>query len=376
MTTAEPDAGRRDAARVAAAAGRAAVRGHARAAQPVPAAGRGRPRVGGADAVRRADRTGRDVVLLIERAHDMRSHAGQPAFPGGAVDPEDGGRSPRRCARRSEETGLDPAGVQVFGDAAGAVPAAERFRRDAGARLVARAVAGRGRGPGARWRRCTGCRSRSCSTRPTGSGCGTRAATSAPRSASRGLLVWGFTAGSARPVAPAGRLGASVGPRPGRAAAAGTWPRTRGGRGELARPAAAGRRRCRSPSPATGRASSSACCPSPASSAAACVGLMLAPRLVGDARARTGQSRARDRPRAAGRDRRPGRSPAWLGALVRDRITWGRRGWSTRARGASVSVVAMLLVAWFLGSALRPGPVPALVAADPRLAGDQRASTR
>ena len=29
-------------------------------------------------------------VLLIERARTMRSHAGQPAFPGGALDPEDG----------------------------------------------------------------------------------------------------------------------------------------------------------------------------------------------------------------------------------------------------------------------------------------------
>ena len=30
-------------------------------------------------------------LLLIERAHTMRSHAGQPAFPGGAQDPEDDG---------------------------------------------------------------------------------------------------------------------------------------------------------------------------------------------------------------------------------------------------------------------------------------------
>ena len=33
--------------------------------------------------------TGPDL-LIIERAHTMRSHAGQPAFPGGALDPEDG----------------------------------------------------------------------------------------------------------------------------------------------------------------------------------------------------------------------------------------------------------------------------------------------
>ncbi len=52
-------------------------------------------------------------VLLIERAPDMRSHAGQPAFPGGAVDPGDG--SPQATALREaqEETGLEPSGVRV-----------------------------------------------------------------------------------------------------------------------------------------------------------------------------------------------------------------------------------------------------------------------
>lgn len=63
--------------------------------------------------------TGPDL-LLIERARSLRSHAGQPSFPGGALDPEDGdpsGEGPLRAALREaeEETGLDPAGVQVFG---------------------------------------------------------------------------------------------------------------------------------------------------------------------------------------------------------------------------------------------------------------------
>jgi 8-oxo-dGTP pyrophosphatase MutT (NUDIX family) len=55
-------------------------------------------------------------VLLIERAATMRSHAGQPAFPGGAVDPGDG--SPTAAALREavEETGLDPAGVEVVAE--------------------------------------------------------------------------------------------------------------------------------------------------------------------------------------------------------------------------------------------------------------------
>jgi len=52
-------------------------------------------------------------VLVIERAHDLRSHAGQPAFPGGAVDPEDQGPVAAALREAAEETGLDPAGVDV-----------------------------------------------------------------------------------------------------------------------------------------------------------------------------------------------------------------------------------------------------------------------
>lgn len=49
-------------------------------------------------------------LLLTERAATMRSHAGQPAFPGGANDP---GEDAVAAALRegSEETGLDPASV-------------------------------------------------------------------------------------------------------------------------------------------------------------------------------------------------------------------------------------------------------------------------
>jgi len=52
-------------------------------------------------------------VLLIERAADMRSHAGQPAFPGGAVDAEDNGPIDAALREAQEETGLDPDGVAV-----------------------------------------------------------------------------------------------------------------------------------------------------------------------------------------------------------------------------------------------------------------------
>lgn len=53
-------------------------------------------------------------VLLIQRAADMRSHAGQPAFPGGALDPTDNGPVDAALREAREETGLDPAGVQVL----------------------------------------------------------------------------------------------------------------------------------------------------------------------------------------------------------------------------------------------------------------------
>jgi 8-oxo-dGTP pyrophosphatase MutT (NUDIX family) len=54
-------------------------------------------------------------LLLTERAHDMRSHPGQVSFPGGSIDRAD--PSPVAAALREaeEETGLDPAGVEVFG---------------------------------------------------------------------------------------------------------------------------------------------------------------------------------------------------------------------------------------------------------------------
>jgi len=57
---------------------------------------------------------GRSVVLL-ERAHDMRSHAGQIAFPGGSCDPGDADAAAAALREAEEETGLDPRGVEVLG---------------------------------------------------------------------------------------------------------------------------------------------------------------------------------------------------------------------------------------------------------------------
>ncbi|MAP62479.1 MAG: coenzyme A pyrophosphatase [Microbacterium sp.] len=54
-------------------------------------------------------------VLLLARATTLSSHAGQIAFPGGRVDPGDTGPVDAALREAREETGLDPAGVDVLG---------------------------------------------------------------------------------------------------------------------------------------------------------------------------------------------------------------------------------------------------------------------
>ncbi|HVB41106.1 MAG TPA: CoA pyrophosphatase [Streptosporangiaceae bacterium] len=56
--------------------------------------------------------TGPDM-LLVKRSRSLRRHAGQPAFPGGAVDPEDDGPVGAALREAAEEALVDPGGVQV-----------------------------------------------------------------------------------------------------------------------------------------------------------------------------------------------------------------------------------------------------------------------
>jgi len=54
-------------------------------------------------------------LLFIQRSDSLRLHAGQPAFPGGAIDAGDGGPVGAALREAIEEVGLDPGGVDVVG---------------------------------------------------------------------------------------------------------------------------------------------------------------------------------------------------------------------------------------------------------------------
>jgi 8-oxo-dGTP pyrophosphatase MutT (NUDIX family) len=53
-------------------------------------------------------------LLLVQRSLSLRRHAGQPAFPGGAIDESDGGPVAAALREAAEEAQVDPAGVQVL----------------------------------------------------------------------------------------------------------------------------------------------------------------------------------------------------------------------------------------------------------------------
>ena len=61
------------------------------------------------------DPAGADSLLLIERSHDMRSHPGQVALPGGATERDDADVAATALREAAEEVNLVAAGVEVLG---------------------------------------------------------------------------------------------------------------------------------------------------------------------------------------------------------------------------------------------------------------------
>jgi 8-oxo-dGTP pyrophosphatase MutT (NUDIX family) len=53
-------------------------------------------------------------LLLVQRGPWLRRHAGQPAFPGGAIEEADGGPVPAALREAAEEACVDASGVQVL----------------------------------------------------------------------------------------------------------------------------------------------------------------------------------------------------------------------------------------------------------------------
>ncbi|MEZ0165448.1 CoA pyrophosphatase [Kineococcus sp. LSe6-4] len=147
-------------------------------------------------------------VLLTERAGTLRQHSGQVAFPGGRADPGDADATATALREATEETGLDPAGVDVLGE----LPPLGLAH--SGHRVTPVVAHWRERGPVgvvdpsevARVQSVPLAELFAAERRVTGPGGYT-----GPAFAVRGLLVWGFTAevlvrvlalGGLRPAAP------------------------------------------------------------------------------------------------------------------------------------------------------------------------------
>ncbi len=79
--------------------------------------GHGAPGPAGAGLLAGAGADDDPDLLLIQRRPGLRRHGGQPAFPGGAIEPGDAGPVEAALREAAEEVGLDPAGVDVVGTA-------------------------------------------------------------------------------------------------------------------------------------------------------------------------------------------------------------------------------------------------------------------
>lgn len=140
-------------------------------------------------------------LLLTKRAVTLRSHAGQPAFPGGALDPGEGEVS-AALREAAEETGLDPAGVvptallpHLYLPPSGYVvrPVLAYWRTPGPVRVMDRAETAQVvRIP---ITRLVDPANRGTVVIPAGAARGLRREISTPAFRVDGLTVWGFTAG-------------------------------------------------------------------------------------------------------------------------------------------------------------------------------------
>jgi len=67
-------------------------------------------------------------LLYIQKNEGLRRHAGQPAFPGGKIEDGDDGPVAAALREATEETGLNPTGVDVLGTLPELFLAASQFR--------------------------------------------------------------------------------------------------------------------------------------------------------------------------------------------------------------------------------------------------------
>ncbi|WP_184585397.1 NUDIX hydrolase [Lipingzhangella halophila] len=54
-------------------------------------------------------------ILLIQRKNGLRRHSGQPAFPGGSIEPSDLSAEDAAIREAEEETGVRPDGIELMG---------------------------------------------------------------------------------------------------------------------------------------------------------------------------------------------------------------------------------------------------------------------
>ncbi len=159
-------------------------------------------------------------LLLVQRGPGLRRHSGQPAFPGGAIDEGDAGPVPAALREAAEEAGVEASGVEVLAvlpdlfiarSGFAVTPVLAWWRRPV---PVAAAdppeVTAVARVPLVRALRSPATANDPASFRRQ------RAGLPGPRDAGLGVHR-----GPGRPAAHAGRMGAAVGPRPGRGTAAG-----------------------------------------------------------------------------------------------------------------------------------------------------------